>query len=602
MNHQHIPLRTEIKPQDMWDLSALFKTEEEWENALKQIPLIAEKLFIFKDRVAENLLDSLKLYEQMEQISEKVGVYASLLTAQDEGDSAAQDKLGRYMMNASAAEARISFLIPEIQAIPESRIKEETEAGPRSGEYTPYLVWLKKLLRLKDFILSEKEERLFALQSESLQTPSTAFSMLTNVDMNFGSIQTSEGERPLSQTTWSAFMLNEDRDVRKNAYMQFYSAFDNHKHTIAALYAGSVNQDIYKARARGYKSSLERALFPDKVSETVYRNLIATVRSHFPVLHRYYALLKKALGVSELRHYDVYMPLTKNVRFITSYDKAVDILREALSPLGSEYTDILCGGLRGGWTDRYENKGKRSGAFSSGAYTGYPYILMNYKEDVIRDVFTLAHEGGHSMHSWYAAHNNPFMHYSYTIFEAEVASTFNEQLLFQYLLTHTEKEEERLYLLCTRASDILATLFRQTMFAEFELITHEAVEGGKPLNAAQCRSIYRKLLEDYFGPEMVFENESDLECLRIPHFYSAFYVYKYATGISAALSLAERVTKGGISERNDYFTFLKSGGSLYPVESLRAAGVDMEKTAPIETAVGIFSKLLDEIEENLIKQ
>ena len=227
---------------------------------------------------------------------------------------------------------------------------------------------------------------------------------------------------------------------------------------------------------------------------------------------------------------------------------------------------------------------------------------MNYKEDVIRDVFTLAHEGGHSMHSWYSARNNPFMQYAYTIFEAEVASTFNEQLLFQYLLAHTEKEDEKLYLLCTRASDILATLFRQTMFAEFELKVHEAVEKGTPLTADYCRAVYRKLLEDYFGPDMVFEPESDLECLRIPHFYSAFYVYKYATGISASLSLAQRVTKGGKAELDDYFKFLKSGGSLYPVETLRLAGVDMEKTEPIETAVGIFAGLLDEIEKNLTKK
>jgi len=599
MEVKQIPLRSQVKPEDMWDLTSLFKTDDEWENALKELPVYAEKIAALKGRIADNLLEALKLYEKMQQISEATGVYASLLTSQDEGDSEARDKDGRYMMTASAAEARISFLIPEIQSIPKSRIKEETETGPRAHEYEPYRVWLQKLLRLQDFILSEKEERLFALQSESMQTPSAAFSVLTNVDMDFGTVQTPEGALPLSQTSWSAFMIHADRDVRKNAYTQFYRAFDNHKHTIAALYAGSVNQDIYKARARGYKTSLERALFPDKVNESVYRNLISVVRSHFPVLHRYYALLKKALGVPQLRHYDVYMPLTKNVRFTTSYDKAVDILREALCPLGNEYTDILCSGLKSGWVDRYENKGKRSGAFSSGGYTGYPYILMNYKEDVIRDLFTLAHEGGHSMHSWYAAHNNPFLHYGYTIFEAEVASTFNEQLLFEYLLKHTQTDEERLYLLCIRASDILATLFRQTMFAEFELKMHETVEGGKPLSAALCRSVYRTLLEDYFGSEMVFEAESDLECLRIPHFYSAFYVYKYATGISASLTLAKRVTEGGETERADYFKFLKSGGSLYPVESLRLAGVDMEQTEPIETAIGVFSDLLGEIEKRI---
>ena len=587
-----IPLRAQVKPEDKWDLSSLFKTADEWENALATITDGAQKLASFKGRVKENLLEVLALYESTEQLSEKTGNYASLLTAQDESDTEAQNKMGRYMMCASAAEALTSFLIPELQ-----KAAADIEPLLDTNEYKNYAVWLKKLFRLKDHILSEKEERLFALQSESMQTPAAAFSMLTNVDAEFGYVLTEKGKMPLSQTTWSSFMINENREVRKNAYCQFYRFFDANKHTLTALYAGSVNQDIYCARSRGYASSLEQALFPDNVPETVYRRLIDTVRSRLPALHRYYSLLKKTLQLDKLRHYDVYMPMSENVRFITPYTQAVEMLREALSPLGNEYTDTLCSGLTAGWVDRYENKGKRSGAFSSGSYTGYPYILMNYKEDVIRDVFTLAHEGGHSMHSWYAARNNPFMCYDYTIFEAEVASTFNEQLLFQYLLKKTTNPKERLYLLCTRAADIAATLYRQTMFAEFELQTHESVERGTPLTVQHCRSIYRKLLEDYFGTDMVLENESDLECLRIPHFYSAFYVYKYATGISAALTLAKRVSEGGESERNDYFKFLKSGGTLYPVQALRLAGVDMEQTKPIETAADVFADLVQKIAE-----
>ena len=284
----------------------------------------------------------------------------------------------------------------------------------------------------------------------------------------------------------------------------------------------------------------------------------------------------------------------------TTYEESVEICRNALAPLGKEYTDRLCNGLLNGWADRYENIGKRSGDFSSGCYVGNPYILLNYNEDNIRDVFTMAHEGGHSMHSWYSVHNNPFMSYDYTIFEAEVASTFNEELVFEYLLAqakHDNNEDLEKYLLAMRADDILATLFRQTMFAEFELKAHELVEAGTPLTPELLRKIYRELLELYFGSAMHFESNSDMEGLRIPHFYSAFYVYKYATGISAALALAKRVTSGGDKEREDYFAFLKSGGSRYPIESLKVAGVDMEQVAPVQAACDTFRKIVDELEK-----
>jgi oligoendopeptidase F len=287
----------------------------------------------------------------------------------------------------------------------------------------------------------------------------------------------------------------------------------------------------------------------------------------------------------------------------TSWNEAVDLVCTALAPLGEEYAATLRAGLLGRWADRYENKGKRSGAFSAGSYTGDPYILMNYKDDAIRDVFTLAHEGGHSMHSRYSAQSNPFMHYNYAIFEAEVASTFNEELLFRHLLKQAANEKGsesfRTYLVNKRADDILATLYRQTMFAEFEKRTHELEEGGNPLTADLLRAEYRKLMEKYFGPDMTLEEESDLEGLRIPHFYRAFYVYKYSTGISASLALAERVLSGGSREREDYFTFLKSGGSRFPLESLKIAGVDMSEPAPVEAACKVFANLVEELERLL---
>jgi len=391
-------------------------------------------------------------------------------------------------------------------------------------------------------------------------------------------------------------MENHDRELRRRVYGTFYHHFDSHKTTLASLYAGQVKLDVIHARIRGYSSARAAALFGDDVDEKVYDNLIGTVSGNLAALHRYYGLRKRALGVPELRHYDVYVPLTKAAVKKTSWNEAVDLTAKALSPLGNEYTETLKAGLLGRWADRYENKGKRSGAFSAGSFSGDPYILMNYKEDSIRDIFTMAHEGGHSMHSYYSAKNNPFMHYNYTIFEAEVASTFNEELLFRYMLGNADSRELKLYLVNKRTEELLATLYRQTMFAEFEKRTHELEEEGVPLTVDLLREEYRKLLEKYFGSEMVFENESDLEGLRIPHFYRSFYVYKYATGISASLALAERVLSGGQKEREDYFSFLSSGGSRFPIDSLKLAGVDMSAPSPVEAACTAFGRLVEELE------
>jgi oligoendopeptidase F len=422
--------------------------------------------------------------------------------------------------------------------------------------------------------------------------------MLTNVDLDFGVVQTASGERPLTQSTYSVFMESNNRDLRRSVYKQFYSQFDHHKMTLSALFAGSVKKDVIDARIRGFGSAREAALFADDVSVSVYDNLIDTVHANLGPLHRYYALRKKTLQLDTMRHYDVYVPMWEAEKKLTPWNEAVDLLSNALSPLGGEYVDTLCHGLRGGWADRYENRGKRSGDFSAGGYTGAPYILMNYKDDSIRDVFTMAHEGGHSMHSHYSAASNPFMHYGYTIFEAEVASTFNEELLYRYLKDHAEPPELKRCYINKRADELLATLYRQTMFAEFEKITHQAEEAGEALTCDFLRETYRKLLETYFGSSLVLEAESDLEGLRIPHFYNAFYVYKYATGISAALALAERVLSGSNKERDDYFAFLKSGGSRFPIESLKVAGVDMSSPAPVKSACDIFARLVDELEKN----
>lgn len=603
MSEHTIPNRKDVPARDKWDLTTLYKSDDDWEKALATIPALTKKLVSFKGKLgesAENLLSALKAMEALDRTIETTANYASLQHSADVGDASAQDREGRVMMAITASESESSFFFPELMAIDDKKIADWIT----DSSFDDYRIFLNKQLRMKSHILSEKEENLLALQTEAAQTARNTFSFLNNVDLQFGTVNVDGKDEPLTHSTYSLFLENPDREIRKEAYTKFYAAFEQHQNTIASLYAGSVNQDVFESRARGYASSLDAALFSNKVPLSVYHNLIDTVHKNLPALHNYYELRKNVLGLQELRHYDVYVPLVKNIDTKTSYEQAVEICRAALSPLGSEYTDTLCNGLLNGWVDRYENKGKRSGAFSSGAYTGYPYILLNYKDSVIRDVFTMAHEGGHSMHSHYSKTNNPFMCYDYTIFEAEVASTFNEELVFEYLLKNATDSGDKTmssYLLAMRANDILATLHRQTMFAEFELKAHELVENGTPLNAQVLRKIYRELLEQYFGSAMVFEPNSDMEGLRIPHFYNAFYVYKYATGISAALALAKRVTQGGKSEREDYFTFLKSGGSRYPIESLRVAGVDMESTEPIQSALDTFASIVTELKQTLKK-
>ncbi len=593
-----IPKRSEVPESDRWDLSSIYKSNDEWEAALKELPALSEKVVQFKGKLgagAQNLLDALKALEQAELKLETVYHYASLQHEADEDDSEATDREGRAMMAYTKLQSEISFMDPELLSIP-----EETLRGWISQpEFKDYKVYIEKLLHFNKYTLSEKEERLLSLQAQPAETPYNAFSVLENVDLNkqFGTVEVNGEEMPLTQTTFTTLLKNQDRKIRETTYKQFYKKFEDFQNVIAALYAGNVNQDVFRVRARGYDSCLQAALYGNKVPLSVYHNLIDCVHKNLDTLHEYYSLRKKILGLQELRHYDVYVPLVKSVKMRHSYDESVEIVRNALAPLGKEYTDRLCSGLKNGWVDRYENVGKRSGAFSSGSYVGNPYILLNYDENDIRDVFTMAHEGGHSMHSWYSVHNNPFLSYDYTIFEAEVASTFNEELVFEYLLKNARNEDEKKYLLAMRADDILATLHRQTMFAEFELKAHEFVENGTPLTAKLLRKTYRELLELYFGPEMHFEENSDMEGLRIPHFYNSFYVYKYATGISAALALAKRVVSGGEKEREDYFKFLKSGGSRYPIESLRVAGVDMESSVPVQAACDTFKEIVEELKK-----
>ncbi len=598
-NQNRIPERHEVPDEYKWDLSKLYPSNKEWEQGLKDLEQRIEGVQQFQgslDRSVAQLKQCLNYLNETEMLEERLGYYAHLRTSEDVGSSAHQERFARYMQVATRLSAATSFFTPEIQSIPEQTMQQYLA----SPELEDYKIMLEKLLRFKEHVLSQKEEKLLALQAEARQTPGKAFSALTNVDFDFGHIDTPEGPKPLSQSTFSSFMINPSRQVRQSAYERLYQVYGSHVNGLAALYDGSVQDDIYRSRVRGYDSARQMALFPDKVPESVYDNLISVVHENLPSLHRYYELRREALGLQKLAHYDVYVPIVGEVETNYPYEQAVDTVTEALHPLGEEYQSTLKQGLLGGWVDRYENRGKRSGAFSAGSYAGDPYILLNYQPTVLRDVFTLAHEGGHSMHSYYSARNNPFAHYNYTIFEAEVASTFNEQLLAEHLLAHADKQKMQAYITNKLVDDFVATIFRQTMFAEFEHKAHHMVETGRPLTVDSLRAAYRELLRRYFGPQVELPEAADIECLRIPHFYRAYYVYKYATGLSAAVTLAARVLTGGPRERRDYLAFLKSGGSRYPLESLQLAGVDMSSPEPIRSAMDNFSRRLHQLEQLIL--
>ncbi len=594
LDEKAIPTRSQIAESDKWDLADLYATEADYEKDLEVFKQNVKKADSFKGTLGKSpkaLLDGLKYSNDNSMLLEKLYNYASLNNSAEAQNPKNQKRLGILMHLYSEFVSSISWMDPEILAI------EDLEKWIEDKAFDDYRIPLKKLLRQRPHTLSEKEEAILAKQDELQDTCRTTFSVLTNIDMDFGKID----GKDLSQSTYGSFLQNRDRSVRERAYKQFYETYRKHEQTIAALYSGSVKQDIFNARVRGFETALDASLYRDNVPKSVYTGLIEAVHSGFDSLHRFYSLKKKVLKLDELRHYDVYVPIVDTPVRITPYEEAAKIVKEALAPLGKDYVDTIYKGITTDrWVDRYENKGKRSGAFSSGGFIGKPYILLNYKEDNMNSIFTLAHEGGHSMHSYYSKNNNPFPYYDYTIFEAEVASTFNEQLLAKYFIDNAKDEKTKAYIVAKQLDDIVGTLFRQTMFAEYELICHTQQENGEPLTLDSLRKNYRSLLEQYFGPEMVFEDDSDLEGLRIPHFYNAYYVYKYSTGISASIALSERVLNGGKKELDDYLGFLKSGGSKFPIDSLKGAGVDMSTQEPVKAAVAKFTKLLGQLESLIL--
>jgi oligoendopeptidase F len=580
-----------------WDLSSLFRSDAEWEAAFAAWEKQVDSYAKFRGRLGESaavLAECLKFDSEFDRMGDRIGTYAMLKETEDVANSTYQGLKARYIGVASRAMEAASYIRPEILALPDDTLK----AYISSPLLADRKLTLERLVRYKPHTLSDKEERILALQIESAQTAQMAFSQLTNADMKFGTISIGEQTIELSHASYARCLEIPDRTVRKTAFHQYYAEFQDHANTLAATLSGSVKQDVYHARVRNYPTAREAALFPDQVPVSVYDNLITAVRANLPKVHKYYDVRRRAMKLADLHFYDTYVPILTDFRKRTEWDEAVSIVLESLKPLGSEYLSTLTKGLKGRWCDRFENKGKRSGAFSSGCYDSDPYILMNYEPNVLDHVFTLTHEAGHSMHT-HLSKNQPYQYANYTIFVAEVASTFNEQLLGQELMRRATSDPERAYYINKEIDSMRATIVRQTMFAEFEKIIHDLAEQNEPLTLEVFRTEYRKLLDAYLGPGMTMDDELSLECLRIPHFYNAFYVYKYATGLAAAIALSERVMNGGKAELEAYLNFLRSGCSKDPLDLLRDAGVDMATPGPVNAALKRFGELVDELDRLL---
>jgi len=594
-----VPPRSKVRAKDRWDLSSLFDGDEEWEAAFKRWEKRIGRYAKFRGHLADDaktLAQALKFHLDFERQGERLGIYAFLKTAEDVSNSTYQRMMGRFRTTATRASEAASFIQPELMGTAERRMKGLLNEKP----IAPYRLMLERWLRYKPHTLGADEERILAMQSEVASASSQIFRQLHDADMKFGTVRDEQGRQiELSNASLATLLQSPKRAVRQKAFHQYYEQYAAHQNTLAATLRSSIEKDVFYARVREYPSALSAALFPDAVPQSVYDNLIQSVRRHLPALFQYWEIRRRKLRLKEIHHYDTYVPILSELKTRHEWRQAVDVVLAALEPLGTNYGKVLEAGLRNGWCDKYENQGKQTGAFSCGSFDGEPYILMNYQPDVLDHVFTLAHEAGHSMHSYFSAKHQPFQYYQYTIFVAEVASTFNEQLLSDYLLQRADDRQQRAYLIGRQIDAIRGTVFRQTMFAEFEKRSHELAEQNEPLTVDRFQALYRELLNDYFGKDFTIDEQLDLECFRIPHFYRAFYVYKYATGMSAAMALARRVTSGGKKELTDYLNFLKGGCSKLPLDLLRDAGVDLEQPEAVDDALNYFDELVAELDELL---
>ena len=590
---QTITSRNDIDPKYKWDLASMYADSAAWEADLAKVKALAEELTGYAGRLGESgavLLESLSKKDDMNRLLEKVFVYARMKRDEDNANEEAQAMTDKVMAAAAALGAKLAFFTPELIGLGEETIRRFLEEEPGLAVYRFYL---ECVLREKEHVLSDSEEALLARLSEVLGGADDIFTMLNNADMDFGEIEGEDGEpAKLTHGSYITFLQSHDRKVRQAAFEKLYAKYKSQINTIGATYATSVKTDVIGAEIRHYSSARGAACFADNVSEDVYDNLIKVINENLPALHKYLEIRKRALGVEDLRMWDMYAPLVKIPQRTIPYEEAQAMVMEALQPMGEQYLADLKHGFADGWVDVYETPGKTSGAYSFGSYDSKPFVLLNYKE-TLQDVFTVIHEMGHSMNSYYTRKTQPFVYGGHSIFTAEVASTVNENLLIKHLLATEKDQEMRKYLINFQLEGFRTTVFRQTMFAEFEHIVHKHVEDGGSLTPSWLCAEYDKLNSKYFGPSLVHDDCIQYEWARIPHFYSAFYVYKYATGYSAAAAISDLILKNG---PDDYLKFLACGENDYPVELLKIAGVDMSQPAPIESAMRTFSALVDELD------
>lgn len=599
---EKLPMRSDVPIEFTWDLSPVFPNDDAWEKAYQQLEKEIPKFARFRKKLALSpkiLRSCLELDSKTGQLLEKLNVYANLKACEDITNTKYVALAGRVQYLSMLLAQSVSYITPEIQSIPNKKFQEFLV----SKELAKYRFALEKLRRFKPHVLSEKEEYLLALHTESAGGAGKIFEQLNDADLKFGIITDDMGNKiELSHGNFRVLLEHKNRNLRRKAFFQYYKAYEEHAHTLSTALSSSVLEDVFHARARKYNTVLEGALFEDNVPPAVYHNLLKTVKENITPLVEYLELRKKVLGIKDIHAYDLFVPLADKKQKKKTYEEAVQDIILALAPLGKEYTQTLEEGLlKNRWVDRYENKGKRSGAFSWGCYRCPPYILMNYKDKSEDSVFTLAHEAGHSMHSYFSDKKQPFHYSHYTIFVAEVASTVNEQLLVHYYLQKSTSKEDRIRLICREIDEIRTTLIRQTMFAEFELQIHTLAEQGQPLTIDVFRDEYRQLLNVYFGGALTIDPQLELECLRIPHFYHAFYVYKYATGLSSAIAIAQRFIEEDKKIQKKYLEFLGMGGSKYPLEQLKSVDVDLSSPEPIQTAMTHLGERVSQLRELLLK-
>ncbi|WP_332650361.1 oligoendopeptidase F [Lysinibacillus sp. 54212] len=598
---KEIKLRNEIPEELTWDLTPIFGTDEDWEQEFKRIEALEAEAAGYQGKVAESaqsLYETLQFGDKLFEDFSKLYVYSHLKHDQDTTNSKYQAMESRVKSLGAKLSAAWSFLTPEILALDEATINDYV------SNFEPlklYEQMLKEINLGRPHILTADKEQLLAQLSEVTGASGNTFSSLNNADLEFPKIKNEEGEEVrVTHGSYITFLESDHREVREAAFKAVYETYGNFRNTFASTLAGNVKAQNVNAKVRHYKSARHAAMSNNFIPEKVYDQLISTVHEYLPLLHRYVALRKEVLGLDELHMYDLFTPLVKEVKMDMPYDKAKQLMVDSFAPLGKEYQEAVQKGLDSRWVDVMENKGKRSGAYSSGTYGTNPYVLMNWQNNV-DNLFTLAHEFGHSMHSYYSRENQPYPYASYSIFVAEVASTCNEELLFDYLLKTIEDPQQKIYLLNHWLDGFRGTVFRQTMFAEFEHLIHEMDQNGEALTADKLTEVYYDLNVKYFGDAMTVDEEIGLEWARIPHFYYNYYVYQYATGQSAATALSKQILEEGAPAVERYTNnFLKAGCSNFPIEVLKAAGVNMESPEPIAEACKVFEEKLNELEKLLL--